>query len=251
MGPICTQQDSVPASSPNYVVVRRSRRMLFVRASALLVTMLVLAGGGWWYGRGEAESLRVRNAELALALDRTRAALDAAQRSAAELAVEGSVADGARAQARDEIRALTARVGELERELRFYRAVLPPEGGQGFRIASFEIHRLADRQWRWDLLLVQHFKAGREISGTLDIEIDGTRDGAAARMPLGSEREPFDFEFRYFQSLSGTLSLPDGFEPDSVRVAARAEGRKRAVEKRFRWPGAVVLAAAETDGEEE
>ncbi len=241
------------AASPNYVVVRRSRRALVVRASLFTVAVAMFMGGGWWLGRGEARALHARNVELARALQETRAALDEARRSAAELAVAGSVTDGAREQARSEIRALTARVGELERELRFYRAVLPPDGGRGFRIASFETHRDGDRLWRWDVLLVQHFKAGRAVTGQLDIEVEGTRHGTAERLSLAQldERQgPLTFGFRYFQSLSGRLRLPDGFEPRSVHVVARAEGRKAAIEKRFRWPGAVVVASKDRDGEE-
>ena len=51
------------------------------------------------------------------------------------------------------------------------------------------------------------------------------------------DANPLDYRFRYFQRLSGTLSLPEGFRPLRVTVKLFPRGEDSArVERTFDWP---------------
>ena len=46
---------------------------------------------------------------------------------------------------------------------------------------------------------------------------------------------PVPFRFRYFQDLNGTVTLPDGFQPERVTVSADPRGRGDTLERTFTW----------------
>ena len=43
------------------------------------------------------------------------------------------------------------------------------------------------------------------------------------------------FRFRYFQNITGRMTLPDGFEPRLVMIAAQSSGGNQRLEKDFDW----------------
>ena len=59
------------------------------------------------------------------------------------------------------------------------------------------------------------------------------------------ETYPLKFRFRYFQDLSGVITLPPGFAPQTVEVVARRRGAKTAdLSRTFAW-----MVAEEADKE--
>ncbi len=232
-----------------YRVVQHHRGKAVLRVLLAAVATVLLVAAGWWLGRQEAGLVRADNARLAQELQAAGELLAQHQRQLGELAMAGTVDAGAQAYARRDIASLSATVAELERELRFYRAVMPRSGGQRLHIASLELHPLPQGGYRYDVLLTRHFRAEDVISGELQVDIDGHLGDREVKLSLQEladpDSYPLAFEFRYFQALSGTLRLPAGFEPAGVEVRASSRDLKRGdARRRFEWQVADESTAA-------
>ncbi|GJL82708.1 MAG: hypothetical protein DHS20C01_23420 [marine bacterium B5-7] len=144
---------------------------------------------------------------------------------------------------------LTAELGEsssyiteLREELDFYQSIISPRDNQsGVRIQDFEISpRQAANAYDYKLTIVQALKHEQSIVGKARVYIEGVSNGIASRVPLADIGDsPDNLEFRYFQIIEGGLTLPEGFEPNSVivQVTSSASGKSKTteIERRFDW----------------
>jgi hypothetical protein len=50
------------------------------------------------------------------------------------------------------------------------------------------------------------------------------------------EEQEVPLRFRYFQAIEGEMVLPEGFQPEGLRIVARSQApRKAEVTERFPW----------------
>lgn len=127
-------------------------------------------------------------------------------------------------------------------ELAFYRGIVSPEDGiGGLKIERFQVSRGAtDRQFHLQLVLVQSMRQEGNVAGSVSVEIEGTSDNQAVRLPLnqagGVTRADglIAFQFRHFQKVEQDITLPDGFEPRAVTVEVRS-GKLAPVKESFKW----------------
>ena len=89
--------------------------------------------------------------------------------------------------------------------------------------------------WHFTATLTQNLNRGAVSRGGLVLAVEGTRDGAPARLAWTDLRppdaaEPGNYSFKYFQEVEGDILLPQGFTP--LRVVVRAEPAGAAVESR-------------------
>jgi len=139
----------------------------------------------------------------------------------------------------------------LREEIQFYRNIVSPNKSYaGLRIHSFKIDQGAkQRLYHYRLILVQihGLKARhRNISGVVRVYVSGKRlDGSRRVLSLRdispqSDAPNMKFSLKYYKSFEGSLKLPDGFSPVSVRVQVipdrRTRGGRRTVEKKVQWP---------------
>ena len=72
--------------------------------------------------------------------------------------------------------------------------------------------------------------------------ITGEADGEARVLDLAAvtkdQVDKLEFRFRYYQHLTGTVILPEGFQAQEVRLTVRATGKKAPdiVEQVIEWP---------------
>ena len=85
-------------------------------------------------------------------------------------------------------------------------------------------------------------KSDKVVSGTVDMSIAGEQDGLtkqiSSRELRGGDDRRIEFQFKHFQKIEGTFSLPRGFSPHSVSVQITDDG-ETVIEKTFDWPGPV------------
>lgn len=132
---------------------------------------------------------------------------------------------------------------ELKEELAFYRGIVSPDdGSEGLRLQSFKLETgLAERTWRYKLVLTQVLKNDTVASGKVTMTVEGTQDGVPHQLPLkdvviSGDGEPA-FRFKYFQDLEGEFELPAGFQPATMSVVVDPRGRKRRrLEESYDWP---------------
>lgn len=143
-----------------------------------------------------------------------------------------------------ELAQLQGRIQAQEEELAFYRGIVSPDDGvAGLRVQSLDVlPGDAERAHVLRLVLVQAIVQSRVVSGLARVTVAGNRDGEAARYDLeqlaaGDVEDGFPYEFRYFQSFEQEISLPVGFEPDTVEVEIwPTEPRGEPVTRSFAWP---------------
>ncbi len=139
----------------------------------------------------------------------------------------------------------------LREEIQFYRNIVSPNKSySGLRIHSFKIDQGAKRRlFHYRLILVQIHglkDRHRNISGVVRVSVLGKRVDGSKRVinlrDIASPAEDSDMKFslKYYKSFEGSLKLPDGFAPVSVRVQVipnrRTRGGRRSVEKKVQWP---------------
>ena len=118
---------------------------------------------------------------------------------------------------------------------------LPADPSRGLQISEFALLEGAARQqYRYELLLTQVEARRSVVQGAVTIDLVGEQDGGQVVLPL-TEMEPqtdypLKYRFRYFQDFSGTLALPEGFEPQRVVVTVTRQGSREAnLQRTFDW----------------
>lgn len=143
-----------------------------------------------------------------------------------------------------------ADMGQLEMELKaareeveFYRGIVAPGDVQsGLRIHRFNLeHGNSVGEFHYDLVLTQLKRNDRDATGVVDIRIAGLMLGEPGELALAGVTRPavkqLKFRFRYFQELTGTIILPEGFEPEAVilEVIPAGKGKPKPVTQTFDW----------------
>lgn len=137
-----------------------------------------------------------------------------------------------------------AEISELHEELKFYRSIISPKDGRsGVQIQDLAITSTdkADR-YSYKLVLIQALRHSEEVTGTVGFEIKGsTNDGQTVIRHPQSPDSGIHVNFRYFQSLEGTIDLPPDFAPVEIKVSVTTLGKKKksnTAERIYRWPKA-------------
>ena len=143
-----------------------------------------------------------------------------------------------------------ADLGHLEMELQaareeieFYRGIVAPGDVQsGLRIHRFTLENGSSAgEFHYDLVLTQLKRNDRLATGVVDWKIAGLMLGEPGELALAGVTSPavnqLKFRFRYFQELAGTITLPDGFEPEKVilNVIPQGKGKPPSVKQTFDW----------------
>lgn len=131
-------------------------------------------------------------------------------------------------------------------EVEFYRGIVSPGAVQsGLRIHRFKLKQdVLPGRYVYTLVLTQLAQHKRFVSGVVYWRISGLMMGEPGELGLAGVTNPavlqLKFRFRYFQSLSGVITLPEGFEATQVTLAVAPAGKagQESVEQVFDWPEA-------------
>jgi len=141
------------------------------------------------------------------------------------------------------LRGLQDEVLALKEEIAFYRGIVSAGKEKGLKIQTFVVDKESSSgAYRFQLVLTQHLKRVRMISGTVKLNIVDEQNGKPRRLLLsdmsGQQANSLKFEFKFFQRIEGRFTLPDGFKPDRLQIQVVSRGKRPAsVEKSFEWQG--------------
>jgi len=129
-------------------------------------------------------------------------------------------------------------------EVKFYRGIMTPgDVPSGLRIHKFELTPgLQPDDYHYDLVLTRMKYHDRIVTGQVEWKIIGNNGGETRELTLSDVTRPvvdhLDFRFRYFQHLTGIISLPEGFRARGVVLSVKATGKNAVepVEQSFEWP---------------
>jgi hypothetical protein len=228
-----------------------------VNVQKLLTWGGIIAGLGafllavWWvydlgklHGVTELESVRTKNAILETRKDKL-------VKDAAELREQVAILERSSQidrQAADDIK---SDIGLLEEELQaareeveFYRGIVSPgDVRPGLRIHRFTLEAGAlPGEYHYDLVLTQLKRNDKFVSGVVGWRIAGALPDYQTEFGLDRVTDPavkeLKFRFRYFQDLTGTITLPENFAAEKVVLTIKPSGKGKTepVVQEFDWP---------------
>ena len=181
-----------------------------------------------------AHSLSARVAQLDNALEQAAGELEMAR-------TRGEVDRQALEMLRLEMATEKEQTAELEEGLRFYRSLMAPEeNGGGITVRAPEVVATErPRHYAYRLVVQQEAAKHELVRGQLSVTLNGTMDGAEATYELPQladalPEEGLALQFRYFQSIDGELTLPEGFLPEHFALVVKAS-KPRAQEYRQQY----------------
>jgi len=218
----------------------------------LLACVLVAAMVGYAIGMAEQSrqfsTVEASNKALLEEVAELRDQKHQARLKLARLESDRAVDTQAMKEARKAIVALETRVSELESDLGFYRNIMSPsETEKGFQLDRFVLTPTdQERVFEYALVAIQAGDNERFLSGRLVITISGAQDGGPLELRLHDvskdvDNEGIEYRFRYFQDVEGRVVLPEGFQPEEVRVVARGRRTSEPVlEEVWNWEDLLV-----------
>lgn len=150
-------------------------------------------------------------------------------------------------QANEEIRQevinLKEQIAQLQEENTFYRGLMAPtKNKRGLAFGAVELSQSERaRTYNYKVVLQQLATNHQLLNGSLYYKVVGKTLGQDVNYPLNQlspqiNTELIKLRFKYFQTIEGELTLPEGFEPMAIELVAKSTGKNPVtVEKRFGW----------------
>lgn len=175
-------------------------------------------------------------------LQQSQALIEAQRQQIADLKVGNQVDTKANEDVRQTIAGLQSKIADLNEQISFYKAVMLPNAGEkGLHIQRLDLKSTGQPgQYHYDLLLTQIVDRHHYIEGSVHMSVLGTQGTEQASIPMGKlstdAPDNYKFRFRYFQTIDGDLTIPNGFKPAQFVVVANSTGRgAEKLEKKFQW----------------
>lgn len=238
----------VKGSKQYHMVVvpyRPVRRVLTVVILLLVTAGAVAASYYWGHRQGmteQADAVAERDELRGKVVDLTREA-DELRQQVANLRLGSEVDQQASEEMRNQVIQLREEIAALEEDITFYRGLMSPsDNNSGLTIGSLNVIGTGiPRQYEYKLVVQQLATNHQVLSGHLNFNIVGRRGEETETLSLHQLSDQVDsrdirLRFRYFQNIEGRLTLPEGFEPERIELAAQSSGGNReTVEKKFGW----------------
>jgi hypothetical protein len=224
---------------------RRQRRRTTVLA--LVLFSVVVGAAGFYLGQRSALSVMSIDPEvyhsMQLELPAARQELRGLRGDLQVQRTRHEVNRGALDMLRQDMAAHKVRTADLEEELLFYKSLIAPTdvaSGLSVREPELVAHAQAGK-FSYRIVVQQEARKHELLKGKLEVEVFGVLGEEQVSYPLAQLSDDLDdaamlLKFRYFQSLEGALSLPDGFQPEGLSVVASvSKPRKTEVREQFPW----------------
>ena len=145
-------------------------------------------------------------------------------------------------EAQKTIRKLEQSLKERKSEISFYKSIMAPEDLEtGLQVFRMDLDpTTSPNRWRYNLVLSQIGDNNRFVAGHVKVHLVGYVGQERQRLPLhrisdSREDNEIEFRFRYFQSVDGDMTIPEGFEPNSIQVEAVTDNGQETSEREFLW----------------
>lgn len=209
-----------------------SRALMRMFAALALFFSGLLAGAAIVYFGFERPALDIAQERLQVYeqdLAALRGRLEQADNTAAALEGRLRVEESTRRGLETGLRVMQEELGQARDSVAFYEQLMPPGPQGAISIRALDIERTGPHI-RYRLLLMRSGTNDKRFEGRLQFLAKGRQDGkeaTAALMPTSMGEDPeqettgealLAVEFSDFQRSGGLLSLPAGFEPESITV---------------------------------
>ena len=127
-------------------------------------------------------------------------------------------------QVKETIVKLQDEILRLNEEVTFYRSIVSPEKSKRrLYIQDLQFVRKADGVFDYKITVTQRGNNTRVVRGIMRIVFDGQKDGQSQsikieKMMTSRDKNKFKLGFKYFQRFQGTVKIPEGFTPSTLRI---------------------------------
>lgn len=180
-------------------------------------------------------------ANLEQELQTTKILLDQEQSRSSVAEAEVDIVRRANDLLRSSERGRQDEISGLKADLEFYRRLGGANGSQ----APLTVHYLelqpthSPRVYRVLFSLTQNLRWASNISGQVELGIDGIRNGVAEHLKneqlLDESAGPLKFQFKHFQQLQCLITLPEGYEPSRLTIHLNSNSLRTPVELSMEW----------------
>lgn len=158
----------------------------------------------------------------------------------------GQVSGTANTSLQATLRANEEEISSLRNDIGFYQRLMEGKSGRkGLSIQSLGLAPIAGgRGFDLSATLTQNLRKGELTSGSADVHIQGMQGGKLVALDWAKlpDRQPTDalvFGFKYFQRLSASFLLPEGFTPNRIKLhVASSQGDNHDLE--LAWTEAIA-----------
>jgi hypothetical protein len=233
-----------PLQTRYLITIQRPSRWVlgFVLLIALLAASIwfTFEAGRRMAGFDTLETDRIINGQQA-EIERLQGDLAEYQRQAAMLERNSKIEDDASGELKKTLSAAQNEVLVLKKELAFYKSIVAPEQTKPtLVIQTIQLKPGANGDYEYKIMVSQQGRNDRFARGTVDVSIEGTKQGAKEVLALSAVsddvKKPMKFGFKYFQNFTGELKLPEGFEAEFVRIKVNPNSKTLdSIDEQFPW----------------
>ena len=229
----------VHVPSPPELVVRPLQRFHWREWTTLglfwLTSLIVVATLVW--------VVRVRiPVDGAQSLDLALSQNSELQQRVAVLERADQVSRAANAELQRQIAQKQEEAAGLRADLAFYSRLTDAGAArEGLAVQALKVAaQRTSRMYDFDVTLTQNLKPGQVANGKVKLSVSGLKADKLVTVPWTEVAQNQDanglaFSFKYFQPIKGTLLLPEGFQPNGVRVEADGGASMGKAEREFAW----------------
>lgn len=209
-----------------------------------IAALLLAAWLGYELGLSRAGYLRFETSRTLDQLEDSNAGLISLNKRLSE---QVAILETAAKVEREAYRHIEAEIAELQNKIlaqqeniEFYRGIVNENGGSVLRIQDFRV-LMGSREHEYELRLVlaRALRSNREVSGQVELIIEGLQRGAPVQYALDEvslDGSRLRYEFLYFEDLRSIIALPAEFQPERVHLLVRPKGKSaKIVDEFFVW----------------
>jgi hypothetical protein len=223
------------------------RRRGLLRLLLSVAGLMVMFAAGYWLGE---QSLYRQNGfdrsqylAMKSELIRARETIDTLEADLDVVQTRYAVDRQALEMVRRDIASQKEQIANLEEGIGFYRGLMAPgEIAQGLSLRRPElIPQEEPATYAFRIIAQQDAQKHQLLKGELSAEVFGQLFNQQVSYPLAQLSEDLEnnvvaLRFRYFQSVEGVLTLPEGFEPQGISIVATVSSpHKSEASERFVW----------------
>ena len=223
------------------VVTHRMGYKYWLLGSLLMVglTFFML---GKWMGQAELAEIIEERQQLVSKLAKLVATLDVKSRELEMVRLNATVDSVALENTRQEMIDLQKNINRNEAQLGLYKELMGDSSQPaGLSITKFDLTPLGQGRFAYRWVARQKTSKMQTSEIIADISIIGLKDNQETTVMLSDlddqiEKAPIRIKFKYFSINQGVLSLPEGFNPDKVRIQLRYSWSKAvSYDQNFNW----------------
>lgn len=231
----------------NKIIIPVQRPFLWVLSFAVLLVVIALmvwlafAYGQRAAGYDKAEAI-VYIEDLERQITQLQSQNTINERQAVILERNSTIDDGASEQLKVLLAKSQGESLELRKELAFYKSIVSPgDSKRTLTIQAIQLRPTATPgNYQYQITVIQQGRNDNLARGSIEVMFEGTEAGLEKTIKLTEISEeaakPFRFGFKYFQKFSGTMMLPETFQPDFMRVQVKPNsGKLDSIDEQYSW----------------